>query len=78
MKRLDVRIRVELVLATIGAALFLMTLASPRWIEELFGAEPDAGSGALELAIALGFLGTSVMFGFLARATRRRMRRLPE
>ena len=76
MKSFRVRMSIEIVLAAIGAALFVLTLVRPQWIEDVFGIEPDAGSGSLELIIALGFLATAVVFGLLARATRRRMRSL--
>ncbi|MDQ3790567.1 MAG: ABC transporter permease [Actinomycetota bacterium] len=39
----------------ISAALFVMTLVWPRWVEEIFGVEPDSGSGAFELMIVIGF-----------------------
>ena len=44
------------------------------WIEILFEVEPDAGSGALEWAIAGGLLVVGVVFAVLARAEWRRPR----
>jgi hypothetical protein len=67
------RYRIELTLAALSAFLLALTLAVPEWIEELTGLEPDAGSGALELGIALAFLAATLAFAALARAERRRL-----
>jgi hypothetical protein len=59
--------------AVAGAALTLLTLASPTWIELLFGIDPDAGSGALEWALAA--LPVAAIAGaLLARVEWRRVR----
>jgi hypothetical protein len=42
------RWRVEAVLAVLAAALGVLTVAVPAWIEVLTGLDPDAGSGALD------------------------------
>jgi hypothetical protein len=67
------RYRIELALAILSALAFALTLAVPEWIEGLTGLEPDAGSGALELGIALALLAATLAFGTLARVDRRRL-----
>jgi hypothetical protein len=56
----------ELVCGLLGAVLFVVTLVTREWIELIFGVDPDNGSGALELAIALGLLAVSIVSGLLA------------
>jgi hypothetical protein len=41
----------EAALATLTGLLLLLTIVTPQWIEEVFGVDPDGGSGALEWAI---------------------------
>jgi hypothetical protein len=67
------RVRVETALAGLSAALFVLTLAFPTWIEAATGLEPDAGSGALEFMIAGALLLLAVASGVLARRDRRRL-----
>jgi hypothetical protein len=69
MERLRARVSIEVVLAVISAALCVLTLVFPEWIEELTGLEPDAGSGALEWLVAGVFLVAAV----LARRDYRRL-----
>jgi hypothetical protein len=45
------RLWVELALGLASCILFLLTLATPEWIELVFRVDPDNGSGALEWAI---------------------------
>ncbi len=45
------RLRLEICLAALSAVLFLVTIAWPEWIEEVFGVDPDHGDGSLELLI---------------------------
>jgi ABC-type thiamin/hydroxymethylpyrimidine transport system permease subunit len=73
MERLRMRLRIEVVLAVISAALCVLTLVFPEWIEELTGLEPDAGSGALEWIIAGIFLVAAVVSAVLARRDYRRL-----
>jgi preprotein translocase subunit SecG len=73
MERLRTRLRIEVVLAVISAALCVLTLVFPEWIEELTGLEPDAGSGALEWIIAGVFLVAALVFSVLARRDYRRL-----
>jgi hypothetical protein len=73
MERLRVRLRIEVVLAVISAALCVLTLVFPEWIEELTGLEPDAGSGALEWTIAGVFLVAAVVSAVLGRRDYRRL-----
>jgi hypothetical protein len=73
MERLRRRLRVEVVLAVISAALCGLTLVFPEWIEALTGLEPDAGSGALEWVIAGAFLVGAVVAAALARRDYRRL-----
>ena len=73
MERLRRRHRLEVVLAVICAALSVLTLVFPDWIERVTGLEPDAGSGALEWAIAGVFLVAAVVSTLLARRDHRRL-----
>jgi ABC-type thiamin/hydroxymethylpyrimidine transport system permease subunit len=73
MERLRTRLRIEVVLAVMSAALCVLTLVFPEWIEELTGLEPDAGSGALEWIIAGVFLVAAVVSAVLARRDYRRL-----
>jgi hypothetical protein len=73
MKHLRRRLRIELVLAVISAALSVLTLVFPEWIEEVTGLEPDAGSGALEWIIVGVFMAATVVSAALARRDYRRM-----
>jgi hypothetical protein len=73
MERLRARVRIEVVLAVISAALCVLTLVFPEWIEELTGLEPDAGSGALEWLAAGVFLVAAVAAAVSARRDYRRL-----
>lgn len=66
-RELPTRYWIELALAVVGGLLFLLTLVSREWIEILTGWDPDGGSGALELAIALGLLAAAAVSALLAR-----------
>ena len=58
----------EAALAGASAILTLVTLLWKDWIEIAFGVDPDAGSGALEWSIVVGFFVLAVASGALARA----------
>jgi len=68
LRKARVRFWIEVILAAVTAALLLLTLISREWIEEVFGVEPDAGSGALEWAIVVALALATVAFSLLARA----------
>ena len=68
LRKARMRFWIEVVLAAVTAALLLLTLISREWIEEVFGVEPDAGSGALEWAIVIALAVAMVAFSLLARA----------
>ena len=55
------------VFAVVGLGLCVLTLVWSEWIELLFGVDPDAGSGALELLVAGAFLVASVLLAGQAR-----------
>ena len=65
------RWRAETVLAVLAAALGVLTVAVPAWIEVLTGLDPDAGSGALEVLIAVGLFGSAGIAAWAARGHRR-------
>jgi hypothetical protein len=45
------RLAIETALAAVFAAIFVATVFWPDWIELVFGADPDEGSGGFEWAI---------------------------
>jgi hypothetical protein len=75
-RSLRIRVRIETVLSIVGAALALLTLVWPEWIEEIFGVEPDGGDGSLEWILAVGFLVVGLGLGLLARRDQRRLHAL--
>jgi hypothetical protein len=73
MDRLRKQLCLEIVLASVAAALGALTLVFPEWIEALTGWEPDAGSGAAEWIIAGIFLAATLVSAILARRDYRRL-----
>lgn len=72
MKRsVQIRYRFELLLAVVSGIALVLTLAVPDWIEEVFGVDPDGGSGAVEWGIAVGLLMCTVALTLLTRRDRR-------
>lgn len=63
---------VRLAFAVISAALFVVTLAWPDWIELVFRVDPDHGSGWLEWAIVASAFALMVTFSMGARREWRR------
>jgi uncharacterized membrane protein YdcZ (DUF606 family) len=74
MKSSRRRMWIEIGLAIGSVILLVLTLVNGEWIEELFGVEPDAGSGILEWALTLGLLGATIVLGSMARGNARRAR----
>jgi hypothetical protein len=58
----------------ISAALLVLTLAWPQWIEGIFDAEPDSGDGAFELMIVIGLAVVAAAFSADAIVAWRRAR----
>jgi hypothetical protein len=54
-------------------ALAVVAAVVPDWIEEVFGAEPDGGSGALEWALTPALAGVAGLALWTARAEWRRL-----
>ncbi len=70
------RLTLELALAAVFAAIFAVTLLWPDWIELVFGADPDRGSGEDEWAIVAASGALALVAIFIARMEWRRLRRL--
>jgi hypothetical protein len=66
---MEVRARfwLEVILAAVTTALFVVTLVSRDWIERIVHVEPDAGSGSLEWLIVAGLLVVSLALIAAAR-----------
>jgi hypothetical protein len=66
-------------LAVISAALLMLTLTWPQWIEGIFGVEPDSGDGSFELMVVLGLAALAVASSaeVIAGWRRARLRRPP-
>jgi hypothetical protein len=71
------RARIETTLAIVTGVLAVLTLVWPTWIEALFGAEPDAGSGVAEWWVVLVLAAVAVGSGLLAHRDYRAARRRP-
>ena len=71
-RKLPARFWFEATTGAVGLALFILTLFSREWIEELTGWDPDGGNGSLEILIAVGLLAISAVSFFAARRDYRR------
>jgi hypothetical protein len=67
LNEMRARFWIESLSAVVGAALLVLTLVTREWIEIVFGVDPDRGSGALELGIAVGLLALAGVSAALAR-----------
>ncbi|MEO7371593.1 MAG: ABC transporter permease [Ilumatobacteraceae bacterium] len=66
-RNLPVRFWFEAITGAVGFALFILTLITREWIEELIGWDPDGGSGSLEIALAVGLLAIAAVSMLAAR-----------
>jgi hypothetical protein len=62
-----IRAWAEAVLAVVALIAAVVTALFPTWFEALFEASPDSGSGALEWAVTMGLIVTSLALSFFAR-----------
>ena len=70
--------RAEIAAALVSAALFVLTLIDPQWIERWFDESPDGGDGSFERWIVGGaFLIAALIAGLLARRERRGLAAAP-
>jgi hypothetical protein len=67
MRSVRKRFWFEVVCGIVGMFLFVLTLVSKEWIEEIFGVDLDQGSGALEWGITFGLLAVTLGSFVLAR-----------
>jgi hypothetical protein len=69
---LRARFWLEVLLAVLTGAAAIATIIWPAWIELVFGAEPDEGSGTVELAITVTIAIVSVFLSAAAGTEWRR------
>jgi hypothetical protein len=67
----------EIAPAMATGVLAIVTLISREWIEIVFGADPDHGTGVVEWLIVVALAATTLTFGLLARAEWQRLRVSP-
>jgi hypothetical protein len=60
-RKLPARFWFEAITGTIGLVLFVLTLFSREWIEELTGWDPDGGNGSLEVALVFVLLAVTAV-----------------
>jgi hypothetical protein len=53
--------------AAAATALAALTVATPDWIEAVFGVDPDHGDGAAECLVLIALLTAAVALGALSR-----------
>ena len=66
-RNLPARFWFEAITGVIGLVLFILTLFTREWIEELTGWDPDGGNGSLEIGLAVGLLAVSAVSMLAAR-----------
>lgn len=66
------RLWVEVFISILSCILLVVILISDKWIEYVFGVEPDRGDGSLEWAIAAVMAASAAIFSVLARREFRR------
>jgi hypothetical protein len=71
-RNLPIRFWFEAITGAVGLVLFILTLFSREWIEELTGWDPDGGNGSLEVLLAVGLLAVSAVSMLAARRDYRR------
>jgi hypothetical protein len=59
------RARIEILLAAVAGVLAVVTLVWPMWIESIFAARPDAGSGAAEWLVVSVFAASAVVLALV-------------
>ncbi len=74
LRNMGMRYWAEVTLAVASGLLLGLTLAWRDWIEEVFGVDPDGGSGALEWAIVAALVLALIASIALARGELRRRR----
>jgi hypothetical protein len=77
MKRTALRRRfwIECVAFAVASVLAALTLVLPYWIEVVFGVDPDAHSGELEVAVTLVASAIALAIGVMAGVEWRRAAR---
>ncbi len=60
------RVRAESVLAVLALVAAVVTAAFPTWLESLFEASPDSGSGGLVWSVAVALLVVSIALSLFA------------
>ena len=73
--RWSLRLRIEIALGAVSAALLALTLAVPDWIERIFGFAPDEGDGSAEWGLAISLaIATLLLFADVHRLRSRSAR----
>jgi len=65
--KISARFWVELVAGAVSVVAVAVTSIWPQWIEAVFGADPDAGSGEAEWGLTVAFCAFAVVMFALAR-----------
>jgi hypothetical protein len=68
------RLSGEVALAGVSAALALLTVLAPAWLEEAFGFDPDGGNGVAEWLVVAACVTLLALCSLAARADMRRSR----